>query len=104
VGQIDFAFGDIDRQNRRDLLDRHSLAQMKGGPQNFMAPDNLVQASLQDVLNQSPGKPQCRIEVVQAAARLQLIKEPQALLCVRERMHLGSLTGILQFQEPAFCG
>src|SRR5262249_42349317 len=66
-------------------LYRLVLMQREGRPQHLVTTHDLAQALLQRCLVQSASQPQCARNVVEAAARLQLIQEPQTLLSKRQR-------------------
>ncbi len=74
--------GERDRQSQRGRDDLNWLIAFgrKRCPQNFVAVDDLIEASLQRRHVERARKPHGNRDVVERASRLQLIEEPQALL------------------------
>ena len=72
----------IDRDH--DLL-RLVLGDRKYGSENFVAPDDLVQAALQRGDVKRPRHAHCTRNVIEIAGGIELVDEPQPLLRKRER-------------------
>src|SRR5204862_61727 len=81
------------REARGDDLDRESVAGAEGGAERLVAADDLVEdpAERRDVERAVDAEGQR--DVVQRAARLELVEEPEPLL--RERRGEGAVAGTI---------
>ena len=77
---------------RRDVLNRDPVDSPKGRAQYLVAADDLAQRRLEDVDSQRSPEPEPTGPVV-GAARLQLVDEPEPLLCERDRHRGGPRDG-----------
>src|SRR5439155_2481092 len=84
-------FGQIQLCRRRDDLDRLPFDCSKGGAQRFVAPDNFFETLLQRQHIKPAFEVQAFGNVINRAARSQLIEEPEPLLGDRERGGAGAL-------------
>ena len=75
----------LEALRRADHLNGSTFFDVEGGPQYLVSPDDLLDAPRQRFDVERAANPQKRVVVVGEAVRIQLIEEPQSLLCERQR-------------------
>ena len=71
----------MQRQRRRDELDRLAVLQVEAGPQGFVSANDSIDGLFQDHGVERALHPHGDGAVVKGAARLKLFEEPEPLLC-----------------------
>jgi hypothetical protein len=94
--------GEGDGSRRMNDLERLAVRRGEGGAQRFVAADEFGEGCRECPLVERPTEAHCRRKIVGDIAGLQLVQEPQSLLCKRGGRRSELLTS--SDRNPRLCG
>ncbi len=87
IVEVELEAGEL---GRHDLLARLSVVVDEAGAQDLVPAHHLGQRALERGRVERPGEPECHRHVVERAARVHLLEEPEPLLGERQRQRAGA--------------